>query len=210
MKYYDEEDSKILTKSGVKKALYPGTLPKNFTINNLMGTSIKELIDTPKPEITLLQSIKNGGVTKVDDKYYQVWEVVDKFKDIPGGLSKNKQESDFIKSKKEKSLNIKLKKLSKLRFEKETAGIDFGGTIIRTDLESQSKIAGAYNTVQINPDILINWKGENGWIQINKDDILIISNLVSMHIQSCYTREMELSKQLKIYINTDINIGWPE
>lgn len=52
----------------------------------------------------------------------------------------------------------KLAVLKDLRFEVETRGITVGGMAIKTDLESQNKINGAWTAVQINPYRRIDFK----------------------------------------------------
>lgn len=83
----------------------------------------------------------------------------------------------------------KLKDLADYRYEKEIAGITLNGSIIRTDVGSQAKINGAWSAAQMNPAILIDWKGENGWIQIDATTITVIAMAVANHVQFCFTQE---------------------
>jgi hypothetical protein len=83
----------------------------------------------------------------------------------------------------------KLAALAAYRYAKETGGITVSGSIIKTDRESQSLIAGAKIYSDLNPDVLIDWKAESGWVQINRAAILAISQAVAAHVQACFSRE---------------------
>jgi len=54
--------------------------------------------------------------------------------------------------------------LAALRYQHETAGITLNGMTIETDRQSQSLITGAWSFSQLNPAVLIDWKGVNGWV----------------------------------------------
>ncbi len=109
----------------------------------------------------------------------------------------------------------KLLDLAKIRFEKETAGITINGSLVRTDRESRGTLAEAYIRVQQNPTILIDWKSESGWIQIDKNTVENICDAVGAYVQSCFSNEKNHNTAIsalttidavKLY---DISIGWP-
>ncbi len=104
----------------------------------------------------------------------------------------------------------KLAELAALRYEKETAGITIPGSVIRTDRQSQALLTGAWTAAQMNPDISIDWKGENGWTTLNKAQITAIAGAVITHVQACFTREKVLAALITTDVNTDITTGWPE
>ena len=83
----------------------------------------------------------------------------------------------------------RLAELAAYRYQKETAGITLNGAVIKTDLESQAKINGAWSAAQINPAVLIDWKAESGWIQIDAATITAIAGAVATHVQSCFSTE---------------------
>lgn len=208
-KWHVESTGQELSRKKVPEFLNT-SMSKNWTSSNVIHLGVFPIIETPKPEITDLQRLEAGTRIKIDDKYLRVWNIVDRFQDISGGLSKLEQETAFLLEDETKLLESRLKELKELRIEKETAGVMLGEILIKTDLESQSKIAGAYNLVQIDPTRVIDWKASNEWISITAEDITNISNIVATHIQSCYTREKELTDALNLDINTDITIGWTE
>lgn len=105
---------------------------------------------------------------------------------------------------------IKTQELAALRYEKEIGGIALpDGTQINTERDSQALINGAFSASLLNPDIIIDWKGENGWVQIDAEQITAIAQAVTMHVQACFTRERELSELIELDVNADITAGWP-
>lgn len=86
----------------------------------------------------------------------------------------------------------KKQEITNARFIEETSGISVSGTFIKTDRESQSTLAGAWVLLQQLPFTLIDWKGENGWVKLNKYMIEEISKAVGLHVQNCFTKEKEL------------------
>ena len=109
----------------------------------------------------------------------------------------------------------RLIELAAYRYEKETAGITLNGAVIKTDLESQAKVDGAWSTAQMNPAVLIDFKGANGWIQIGAVEITAIAMAVSGYVQACFTNEknhsvtisaLETVEEVQAY---DFTTGWP-
>ena len=111
--------------------------------------------------------------------------------------------------------SAKIDELSALRYQHETAGITLNGMTIETDRQSQSLITGAWSISQINPAILIDWKGANGWVQIDAATITAIAGAVAAHVQSCFSAErihaeaidsLETEEDIGQY---DLTTGWP-
>ena len=109
----------------------------------------------------------------------------------------------------------RLSELAALRYEKETAGITLSGMAIETNRESQALITGAWSFSQLNPAVLIDWKGTNGWVQIDAATISAIAGAVAAHVQSCFSTErvhaeaisaLETSEEVAAY---DLTTGWP-
>lgn len=118
--------------------------------------------------------------------------------------------SDFSQA-----LAAKIESLAAYRYEKETAGITVNGSTIRTDRESQSLIAGAKLYSDLNESILIDWKAENGWVQIDRNAIVAISQAVAAHVQACFSNEKVHSSAINALTTVeeieayDITTGWP-
>lgn len=108
----------------------------------------------------------------------------------------------------------KNKELASIRYSHEIAGINLSGMTIETNRESQSLINGAWSYAQLNPSVLIDWKGSNGWIQIDATMINLIATAVAKHVQSCFSNEKLLSNLInncnsKEDIDLlDLNAGW--
>lgn len=109
----------------------------------------------------------------------------------------------------------RLSDLAAYRYEKETAGITLNGAVIKTDLESQANINGAWSYAQINPSALIDWKAATGWIQIDAAAVTAIAGAVAAHVQACFSAErvhaeaiaaLETAEAAQAY---DITTGWP-
>jgi len=83
----------------------------------------------------------------------------------------------------------RLSELAAYRFQKETAGIVINGMTIKTDVDSQAKLTGAWSFSQLNPAVLIDWKAESGWIQIDAATIAAIAGAVATHVQACFSTE---------------------
>jgi len=110
----------------------------------------------------------------------------------------------------------KLSEIAAYRYAKETAGITMNGAVIKTDLESQAKINGAWSAAQMNPAILIDWKAESGWIQIDAATIAAIAGAVAAHVQSCFSTERIHAEAIAALVTSeevqsyDITNGWPQ
>ena len=109
----------------------------------------------------------------------------------------------------------KLSDLAALRYQHETSGITLNGMQIETDRQSQALITGAWSFAQLNPSVLIDWKGVNGWIQIDAATVNVIAGAVATHVQACFTNErlhaeainaLATSEEVADY---DMTAGWP-
>lgn len=105
--------------------------------------------------------------------------------------------------------------LAAKRFAVETAGVTVGETTIRTDRESQATITGAWVRVQQDPEVLIDWKGADGWVQIGKSQVEAIAAVVGAYVQSCFSAEKAHYDNLMALTSVDqvngynIHAGWP-
>jgi hypothetical protein len=105
--------------------------------------------------------------------------------------------------------------LAAIRYTHETAGISLAGSTIRTDRESQALVTGAWCRAQQHPDVLIDWKGESGWTQINAATVNALADAVGAHVQACFSRERALYGQITAATTVaeiaaiDLEAGWP-
>lgn len=110
----------------------------------------------------------------------------------------------------------RLTALATYRYQIETGGITVNGNDIATNRETQAMLTGARVTVQTNPEILIDWKCDNGWTQIDKANVEALSAIVAAHVQACFSRERAHSEAISALttiaeVNAyDFTTGWPE
>lgn len=157
---------------------------------------------------------QNVSIDNIDD--YSL--AIDKW-----NAAKLARETKIYESSKEYLISImtleeykvyKNKELASIRYSHEIAGINLSGMTIETNRESQSLINGAWSYAQLNPSVLIDWKGSNGWIQIDATMINLIATAVAKHVQSCFSNEKLLSNLInncnsKEDIDLlDLNAGW--
>ena len=93
-------------------------------------------------------------------------------------------------------------KVSARRFQAETGGILINGYIIKTDLESQTKIGNTYTSLKNNLINTVNFKTANGFVTLDAIQFEAIAQAVSQHIQACYNNEASLISS--IYALTDV------
>lgn len=90
-----------------------------------------------------------------------------------------------------------LGQLAAYRYDKEVAGIDVNGSVIKTDRESQATLNGAYTASLINPAININWKASDGsWVSLDASAISALASAVITHVQSCFTKEKTIANTI--------------
>lgn len=98
-----------------------------------------------------------------------------------------------------------------LRYQKEIAGITVDGQTIRTDVNSQLKLAITTIASILDPTLAVNWKGKDGsWKAKSATDIQTTFAAVVQAGQALYNKEKELATALETDINADITTGWPE
>jgi hypothetical protein len=78
------------------------------------------------------------------------------------------------------------------RWEVETGGITVSGAAIATDAGTQAKLSGALQLVQADDQVVIDWKGANGWVQLNAAAVTAVAVAVGQHVQAAFTRENAL------------------
>lgn len=110
----------------------------------------------------------------------------------------------------------RLTDLGALRYQKETGGIEIGEMQIATDRETQGVLTAARTLAKENPAYTVNWKAALGlFVTLDAPTIISIADAVALHVQACFTREMELSNQigaaanLDLLLDIDITTGWP-
>lgn len=107
------------------------------------------------------------------------------------------------------------------RYEVETGSITIGGTVIRTDRESQGMINGAYSLARdmidgLEPPQSIDFKADGAWATIQPDVMVQIGRAVGRHVQACFRIERALHAAIDAagpeaadVLAVDISTGWP-
>jgi hypothetical protein len=106
--------------------------------------------------------------------------------------------------------------LANTRWQKETGGTTFNGSLLSTDPVSQTKYVGAVVGAQLDPSAILNWKMADGsFVELDASEITAIAMAVRAHIQACFDREAELRALIDVAVDQedldaiDITTGWP-
>lgn len=83
-------------------------------------------------------------------------------------------------------------KLSSVRRLREFGGITINNITVPTDRESQAMLMAAYILLKDGIQQIIDYKTENGFVQLDLQAITDISQAVSLHVQACFSREKQL------------------
>jgi hypothetical protein len=100
--------------------------------------------------------------------------------------------------------------LKDLRYRQETSH-----PTIDTTRESQAMINGIWSAFQINPSLVINYKGKDGWYELDASMGTAIAQQVVAHVQACFDNEKVLSELLDAastheeLLAVDFSQGWP-
>ena len=84
-----------------------------------------------------------------------------------------------------------------VRYNREISGITVSNNYVYTDRQSQAMINGIVTLVQLQPNTVINFKTGNGFIEANLQIIMNIATSVASHIQTCFSMEADIVKQIQ-------------
>lgn len=101
--------------------------------------------------------------------------------------------------------------IAERRWKAETGGIVLGGMPVDTDDRSKLLINGAALRASRDSSYTLHWKTVEGFIDLPADQVLIMADAVSDHVQACFTRESELQAAVVDGSITNVMIeqGWP-
>lgn len=91
----------------------------------------------------------------------------------------------------------KLAELAAARYAAEIAGVSVGSAKVRTDRESQAMLTGAALQAVEDPAYTCRWKTENGFVQLDAEQIKIVAKAVRAHVQAQFDREAALTAQVE-------------
>lgn len=104
---------------------------------------------------------------------------------------------------------------ARIRYQREVLGISLNGAQIKTDRESQATITAAVTAAQRNPNIVIDWKGADGWVQITAAEVLAMGDAVINYVQSLFSAERAHHAAIAALTDPvairdyDVFVGWP-
>lgn len=140
------------------------------------------------------------NISYSDYKLVERWQISD---ETPGlfeiGQSKSFDGTKFIITKEYRAPNKPelIQYSASVRYDKEVSGITVSNNFIFTDRQSQAMINGIVTLVQLQPDVVINFKTGNGFIQANSQIIASIATSVATHVQNCFNLESEAIQQIE-------------
>jgi len=180
-------------------------VPESTPLNELTSYSIFQVDDN-------LDSTSNyDAFTQIlNEKDFKEWT----FSAIEGIVYKEYTVSNLSFSEK---VNQLINELARIRYEHETMGIEVNNVKIYSDRNTQSMLSSAVILMDEQPDIIIDWKCEDGWVQLDKNTISTISQCLAHYVQACFTNEKTLVEMLKnipdndwdALENFDLFLGWP-
>ena len=78
------------------------------------------------------------------------------------------------------------------RYDYEISGIIFKNVHVTTDREDQAMITAVALSATLNNDFTTVWKGSDGYIQLNSQEILTLAYLVAEHVETAFAEEKRL------------------
>ncbi|AZG78166.1 DUF4376 domain-containing protein [Methylocystis rosea] len=109
-----------------------------------------------------------------------------------------------------------LQALADRRWRAETGGISVNGSPVATDDRSQAKFVGACLAATLDASYSVQWKiADQGFVTLDRDQIIAIARAVRAHVQACFDREAALAEEIQAapdeqaFSAIDIEGGWP-
>lgn len=134
----------------------------------------------PAGNIILVEDIYGSHIEKWDDSLGK----------MPTQEDMAAVELDVIK-------DIQKETISNARFIEETSGILIDNIVYPTDRISRSEMTAIYTQLQIGNISTINWKVDSTtWITLDTNKFSIIYNAICKHVQTCYTKELDLCNKI--------------
>lgn len=96
----------------------------------------------------------------------------------------------------EKAKAGKLQEIASWRYARETAGIQIGALVMRTDRESQAQLAATLACFENQFVAQVDWKGENGWVTLDETQVKDVAATVATHVQACFSQEKMFAEQV--------------
>lgn len=116
--------------------------------------------------------------------------------------------SDTLRAERNRSLKSAV---ADRRYREEVKGIVVNGMKINTERASQSLITGAALSAMLDSSYTCRWKTDEGFISLDAQSLLAVSQEMRKHVQACFDREATLSEAIDNDTFTDamLDDGWP-
>lgn len=115
----------------------------------------------------------------------QNWTLVD--------VTTNESTIDFTPTLSELKAITK-QKVTEYRGQKETGGITVGDSVIATGIEDQNRITSVIANAELAGVTEVDFKSVNGWVTLTVDQVKGIAAAITLHVQSCFTKERAISE----------------
>lgn len=102
------------------------------------------------------------------------------------------------------------------RWDHETGGIELAGVRVGTTLEDQNRLSGVLAAIQIGGLESVDFKAQNGWVELTAIQLQEIGQAISAHVQACFSAERGHHEAIALIASVeaaeayDVSQGWPE
>ena len=115
---------------------------------------------------------------------------------VESGKLKPKTTAEMATMVADREKAVRKEQLAAERYEREIAGIDYNGMIIKTDRESQQILDSLAEKIRRGLVAQINWKCANGWMVLDSTNIDEIEAIVLGHVQAAFAWEKQQTDAL--------------
>jgi hypothetical protein len=94
----------------------------------------------------------------------------------------------------------------------ETGGMKINGVNVATDRHTQTKLTAIRILATEDSNIVVKWKGVDGFVDLDAAAIIEMSDGVHQHVQNCFANENTLRNVILASDNpaaVDLDQGWP-
>ena len=102
-------------------------------------------------------------------------------------------------------------RIAERRWSAEVAGVTVSVMRVETDDRAKLLINGAAVEAMIDPEYVMSWKTDDGFVELTGAQVIGIARAVRSHVQACFDREAELIALVESGKMTDqaLDEGWP-
>lgn len=100
------------------------------------------------------------------------------------------------------------------RWQHETGGILINGVRVGTGLDDQNRLSGVLSAIQLGGLDSVDFKAQNGWVELTAGELQAIALAISAHVQACFTAERVHHQAIEQLADADlatydVTQGWP-